>query len=84
MKWVRTLSEVYNNLQKQTKFLLKLCGLYILTLTVCCIACRICAGHLLGYYTAVTLAENFFAAIRPCVGVTALGSLLMEGLLLKT
>lgn len=80
MKWIHTAAETVRGLSDVTKNLLIFCGTYMLLIVFCAAACRICAGGLLGYYTARVLAADLFASIRPCVGVTALGSLLTEGL----
>ena len=80
MKWIHTAAETVNRLSDVTKNLLVFCGTYMLLILFCAAACRVCAGGLLGYYTARVLAADLFASIRPCVGVTALGSLLTEAL----
>ncbi len=80
MKWLHTAAETVRRLSSVTQNLLIFCGMYMLLILFCSIACRVCAGSLLGYYTARVLAADLFAAIRPCVGVTALGTLLVEGL----
>ena len=80
MKWIHTAVETVRGLSDMTKTVLIFCGVYMLLILFCAAACRVCAGGLLGYYTARVLAADLFAAIRPCVGVTALGSLLTEGL----
>ncbi len=79
MKWIHTAVETVRRLSDATKNLLIFCGMYMLLILFCAAACRICAGGLLGYYTARALAADLFASIRPCVGVTALGALLTEG-----
>ena len=80
MKWVHTAAETVRQLSDVTKNLLIFCGTYMLLILFCAAACRVCAGGLLGYYTARVLCADLFAAIRPCVGITALGTLLTEGL----
>ncbi len=79
MKWVHTAAETVRQLSDMTKNLLVFCGSYMLLILFCAAACRICAGGLLSYYTARVLAADLFACIRPCVGITALGALLIEG-----
>lgn len=80
MKWIHTTAETVRQLSSVTKKLLIFCGTYMLLILFCAAACRVCAGGLLDYYTARVLSADLFASIRPCVGVTALGALLMEGL----
>ena len=80
MKWVHSAAETVRQLSSVTKKLLVFCGAYMLLILFCAAACRVCAGGLLGYYTARVLADDLFSCIRPCVGVTTLGSLLTEGL----
>ena len=79
MKWIHIAAETVSRLSEMTKNLLVFCIVYMLLILFCAAACRICAGGLLGYYTARVLAADLFASIRPCVGVTALGALLTEG-----
>ncbi len=79
VKWIHTAVETVENLSSVTQNLLIFCGTYMLLILFCAAACRVCAGGLLSYYTARMLAADLFASIRPCVGVTALGTLLIEG-----
>ena len=79
MKWIHIATETVSRLSEMTKNLLVFCIVYMLLILFCAAACRVCAGGLLGYYTARVLAADLFASIRPCVGVTALGALLTEG-----
>lgn len=80
MKWIHIAVETVRQLSEATQTMLIFCGMYMLTILFCAAACRICAGGLLGYYTARVLAADLIASIRPCVGVTALGTLLTESL----
>ena len=80
MKWIHTAAETVSRLSDVTKNLLIFCGVYMMLILFCAAACRICAGGLIGYYSARVLAADLFAAIRPCIGVTVLGALLTEGL----
>ena len=80
VKWIHTAVDTVSRLSDTTKNLLIFCGTYMLLILFCAAACRVCAGGLLGYYTARILCADLFAAIRPCVGVTTLGALLIEGL----
>ena len=80
MKWLHTTVETVKQLSGVTKNLLIFCGVYMLLILFYAAAIRICAGGLLDYYTARALAADLFASIRPCVGVTVLGTLLTEGL----
>lgn len=80
MKWIHTAVETVRQLSDMTKNLLIFCGVYMMLILFYAAAFRICAGSLLGYYTARVLAADLIASIRPCVGITALGSLLSEGL----
>ena len=86
MKWLQTTYDVYDGLQKQTKTMLRFCGSYLYMIVLCAIAMRICAGGLMEYYTALAHCGELLQALRPCVGVTALGALLTEaaGKLLQT
>ena len=79
MKWVHTAAETVRQISDLTKTMLIFCGTYMLMILFCAAACRICAGGLLGYYTARLLAAGLLSSIRPCIGVTALGALLIEG-----
>ena len=81
MKWLTIAFETYGSLSKTTKNLLVFCASYMLAIGFCAAACRICAGWLIGYYTGLQLSADLFAAIRPCVGVAALGVLLTESAL---
>ena len=78
MKWLTIVMETYCTLSNVTKKLLVFCVSYILAIVFCAAACRICAGRLIDYYTGAALASDLLAAIRPCVGVTVLGSLLTQ------
>lgn len=80
MKWIHTAAETVRQLSEITKNILVFCSVYIMLIVFFAAAFRICAGTLLGYYTARVLAADLIASIRPCVGVTALGALLTEGL----
>lgn len=80
MKWIHTAVETVRDLSPVTQNLLIFCVRYMLLILFFAAACRVCAGGLLGYYTARALAADLFASIRPCVGITALGTLLIEGL----
>lgn len=80
MKWVHTAAETVRQLSDTTKNLLVFSGVYMLLILFSAAAMRICAGGLLGYYSAHILAADLFASIRPCIGVTAFGTLLTEGL----
>ena len=80
MKWLHTAAQTVRALSEATKNLLVFCTSYMLLILVCAAAIRICAGWLLGYYTAVQLSADLLETIRPCVGVTALGALLLEGM----
>ncbi|MBQ7541073.1 MAG: hypothetical protein IJT44_02145 [Clostridia bacterium] len=81
MKWIRSAAETYRTLSETTKKLLTFCAVYMLLILFCAAAVRLCAGGLMGYYTAVRLSADLLGAVRPCVGVTALGALLVEGVL---
>lgn len=70
--------EVYNCLQPRTKTLLRFGGNYIYMICLSAIAMRICAGGIIEYYTALTHCTEMLTAIRPCVAVLALGTLLSE------
>ena len=78
MKWLTVLTETYRTLTDTAKNLLVFCVSYLLATAFFAAACRICAGWLLDYYTAVALSSDMLEAIRPCVGVTALGVLLTQ------
>ena len=81
MKWFRSAAETYRTLSDTTKKLLTFCAGFMLLILFSAAAVRVCAGGLLNYYTAVRLSADLFGAVRPCVGVTALGALLVEGAL---
>ena len=61
--------------------LLLFCVSYTYLIVLAAVMLRMLAGRGIEYYTAVQWANDLFAAIRPCVGVTALGGLLVEGAL---
>ena len=80
MKWIHTFTETVRQLSSVTQNLLIFCGVYMLLILFSAAACRLCAGGLLGYCTARILAADLFSTIRPCAGLTVLGTLLVERL----
>ena len=83
MKTLQFVADVYQNLQEHTKTLLRFCGSYLYAICLCAAALRICAGWWMEYSAAVFHSAELLAALRPCIGVTALGALLLEGIAQK-
>lgn len=70
--------ETYNSLHERTKAVLIFCLVYITVTATCAAACYISAGTFIGYYSGIMLADAFIACTKSCIGITALGALLIE------
>lgn len=81
MKWLQNVSFVYKGLHEYTKAVLIFCGMYLYLTLLCCIGFYICAGRLMDYYTATEIAADLWSAFRSCVGISALGCILIESAL---
>ena len=81
MNAIKAMLQTFQTIHPQTKRMLRICAGYILVILTACTALCLLAGRGVDYYAAMRYARDLFAAIRPCVGVTALGGLLIEGAL---
>lgn len=84
MKWLTYAKETYDKLQEWTKILLVFCGGYIASIALCSGLYYIFAGRLIGYYTAMAVVRDLLYAIRPCIAISAIGTMALEAGLLRT
>ena len=81
MNAIKQLLQSYKTIHTVTKRLLGFSAVYILSITLASGLLYLLAGRSVDYYTAMLWAGDLFGSVRPCVGVAALGGLLLEGTL---
>ena len=81
MNKIKMMLQSFQTIHVQTKRLLRFCTLYTLIIVFTSLALCLLAGRGINYYAAMLWAKDLFATVRPCVGITALGGLLTEGVL---
>ena len=79
MKTVKQMLQSYSTIHTATKRLLIFCSIYVAVIMLCSIVLLMLAGRGIDYYAATQWAADLFSTVRPCVGVAALGGLLIEG-----
>lgn len=70
--------DVYKGLHDRTKITLIFCSVYIMLMATCSGVCYLSAGTFIGYYTGMELFNAFLTCTNSCIGITALGALLIE------
>ncbi len=80
MKAVKIMTQVYGDLLKVTKSIIKYGLIFIISVYTIAVVTYLLAGIKFDYYTAVTYAKALADSACRCVAVLGLGVILFEGL----
>lgn len=81
MEMIKNMLRSYRLIHPQTKRLLRFCVMYTTLIVLSSVCLAMLAGRGLDYYSAMQVSRDCFAAVRPCIGISAAGGLLIEGAL---